>query len=1002
MARTWIEVTKDVRDLISPTRFHEENFHGKKANSANKVPDTHSIDARLPKIAQIIQDYVDDEIGAGNTLVVTSTKRTPAYNLEISHTGASGVHVKGIAMDFAFIGPQPKEAWKVIACAIRNQDTLLTTLLDAGAGGFGLYGKGAKWFIHIDTRGDGDGESRAQTFGSYRYALWTKGEMPECEDPIEDDEEEVANDATKRHQEGIEDSGVKVIKYTLPKNSGHQTFSDLVLDATFIAYDMTSDDLKDFEYKGKSNNKRAYEALTIEEKRSNNGDDDSYASGVAYPLSEGVVIIIEVSKINIRDKYESNLTSTKVNVNEYFPQILRELTVDPGFVPAYKNRGVTAKDIRPQVRVFLWSRAKYLERSEDSIGFIDITKDIGLCSISNHIKTGGDFSIDLSGVGYELAKDEVDNKSASVEKLIVTSGDDDVLMSNVNKEIAFSEQGDVASEFKRNIPYYQRIIGKNDLVFISYEKLKIDGAIDDDIDGKWYDMIGLVDHVAVSSTGSTNEISVAVRGKSLMSVLEDDNAYFNPFSIGHASSIYGDQPFKNGRYMGGQFQEISAITARSIKDSLEFIFSRIATIGYVPDDVFNAFEDKTTITYRSKWGEEGRETIKSEVKGIWQIMSAFIDSSITDLRVVDDSISNPDGSIFDLILKVCQDPFVEFFTDTYGDRFWMIARKPPFTQEAVFEAYKELPSDVDEDFQPFIGEQSSNSGGAEGETLNRYREKLREKEQKRAQESGESNSEKPTVFGGGAVNELDEVTVTSSKYPKIININEDDVISDTLRMSSKGYAWYQVEQRGNFAGANQTLGHVPALYFDGLAQVIGNRRLSAVSNYSNYKFFSDKNTEDNIDLFAEQASQELAFLVETNIHLPFTREGTITMNGDRRIKVGNYIYFRPTDEVFYVTQVSQDISIGMETIDRTTTVQVERGMKAKYIGGRITDIIGEDGNSTQVDVSYFNIVDIPKLTKGVYDIVGQGSADDKFDYKADITVNQDVLNFFLQNKQFDA
>ena len=206
------------------------------------------------------------------------------------------------------------------------------------------------------------------------------------------------------------------------------------------------------------------------------------------------------------------------------------------------------------------------------------------------------------------------------------------------------------------------------------------------------------------------------------------------------------------------------------------------------------------------------------------------------------------------------------------------------------------------------------------------------------------------IGGDDAINELDEVVVTASKYPRIININEDDVISESLRMSSRGYAWYQVEQRGNFAGANQSLGHVPALYFDAIAQVIGNRRLSTVSNYSNYKYFESKNTESDKDLFAEQAAQELAYLVESNIHLPFTREGQITINGDRRIKVGNYIYHRPTDEVFYVTQVSNEIQISTSSIDRKTVIDVERGMKRKFIKDKRVDIINEDGNQEQIEV----------------------------------------------------
>ena len=990
--RNWIQVTANSNATIPGTSFSQEDFHGKKANSANKVAETHAIDSRLPAIAQAIEDFV------GTKVVVTSTSRTGVYNTLISHTGATGTHVKGIAMDLAFFGLAAKQAWCTVATAVQNKEDFLTTLLSLGVGGIGLYGKGAGWFIHIDTRGDGDGESRKQSHGAYKYGLWVNGEVA-CEvNEIEEDETEVANTPEDRHVVGEGDRAVRVIKYSHPKNSPSETLEDLVADNVFIAYEIEIDELRAFEYQGKTNNQRAYDALTIEEKRAANEDDNAYNESVNYELSAGTVIFIPTDKVEIRDRYESNLTSIKVNANEYFPQILRQLTVDPGFVPAYKNRGLTAKDIYPQLKVFLWSRSKYLERESD-IGFLDITKDISACEISNHIKTGGDFNISLSGVGYQLNKIEGES-TATVSKMVSMSGPDEVLSSNINREVAFTEKGDVASEFKRNIPYYQRIAGKNDMIFISYEKLNIDGPIDQNIEGKWYDMIGLVDHVMVDTSAESNEQTVTIRGKSLIGALEDDNSYFNPYSILHASSSYGDNPYINGRYMGGEFHEIAAITARSIKDSLEFIYSRIATIGYVPDDIFAAFEDKTVSSYRKTLGEDGPSEIVTDVKGVWQIMNLFIDSSISDLKLVDDSISNPSGSIFDLILKTCQDPFVEFFTDTYGDRFWMIARKPPFERESVIQAWRELSSEVDDDFKQYTGESGGIFGGAEGETLNRYQDKLRKDKEKRGT-SPDGKADKPVVFGGGEVNELDEVTITSSRYPKIININEDDVYSESFRMSSKGYAWYEVEQKGNFAGANQTQGHIPVLYFDKLAQVIGNKRLSTVSNYSNYKFFDDKNTAEDRDLFAEQAAQELAFLVETNIHLPFTREGSITMNGDRRIKVGNYIYYRPTDEVFYVTQVSNNINISMGSIDRRTTVHVERGMKAKFINDKTVDITNKNGNSESIDVSYFNIVNIPKLRDGIYDVVAKGAADDKFDQKASMSINEDVLEFFLQNKQFD-
>lgn len=71
--------------------------------------------------------------------------------------------------------------------------------------------------------------------------------------------------------------------------------------------------------------------------------------------------------------------------------------------------------------------------------------------------------------------------------------------------------------------------------------------------------------------------------------------------------------------------------------------------------------------------------------GIWQIIKLSLDDEVRDRRIIDSSIGNEMGSIMNYIQKVCQEPFVEFMTDTYGDEFHMIARKPPFDQKKISE-----------------------------------------------------------------------------------------------------------------------------------------------------------------------------------------------------------------------------------------------------------------------------------------------------------------------------
>lgn len=738
------------------------------------------------------------------------------------------------------------------------------------------------------------------------------------------------------------------------------SIDDLLLTEDFEKFNVNKFKLLKTEYEGKTNHKRIFDNLSIPERRKYNNGKTDYNRRANYYINSGTLLYVPIVHLQIEYTYLSNITSQKVNANEFFPAIIRNITNDPGYSPSYKSGVVDGKTIFPQITVKIWSRVKFLEGDEGD-GFIDVTSDVIRCSTESGMSNGGNFSIELSSV---IGVSQVNEKGSSVWQKTGSLGEG-VDLGNLNRE--------VDGEFIRNNCYYEKILCKNDLVFISFEKLNIDGSEVDKVAGRMYDMIGLIDTTSISSVAEINDINLTVRGRDLTKVLMDDNSYFNPYSVGHVNSIYGGQ--LGDRYLQGDFQNTAAFLARSIQDSIEFIFNRIASIGYVPDEVFYEFDNVTTNTIAKFVGNE--ENIDITVKGIWQIMKVFIDQSVADLRVVDDSVSNPNGSINDIINKIVQKPFAEFFCDTYGDKFYLIVRQPPFTQKAVSQAVWSIEN----------ADREADSAGVENDNQNTYN--VKEKEFSEKDENQKSN----LIIG----NKKD----TDNLHAKIVHILEEDAISDSLTMSNESYAWYKINDKGNFAGNTVNLGHVPALYFDEYAQTLGNKMLEITSNYSNFKFFDHEGKERDLDLYAEQAAQHLAYLVETNIHLPFTREGSIVINGDRRIKKGNYIYYKPTREVFYVREVHNSIQISKESNDRTTTIFVERGMVIDFINKSNQQIIDRNGNDRIAEVSYFNIVDIKKLEDGVYDIVTKGSADDKFDHKSSVQINEDVFNFFLQNRQFE-
>ena len=89
------------------------------------LPDKHFMDK-----VQEVRDYV------GFPLRVTSAARCPEYNNEVSHTGLTGPHTTGRAIDFAVLGHQ----------ALR----VVTEMIRTGFTGIGVQQKGAARFIHGD------------------------------------------------------------------------------------------------------------------------------------------------------------------------------------------------------------------------------------------------------------------------------------------------------------------------------------------------------------------------------------------------------------------------------------------------------------------------------------------------------------------------------------------------------------------------------------------------------------------------------------------------------------------------------------------------------------------------------------------------------------------------------------------------------------------------------------------------------------------------------------
>ena len=201
---------------------------------------------------------------------------------------------------------------------------------------------------------------------------------------------------------------------------------------------------------------------------------------------------------------------------------------------------------------------------------------------------------------------------------------------------------------------------------------------------------------------------------------------------------------------------------------------------------------------------------------------------------------------------------------------------------------------------------------------------------------------------------FDKESFTKMMELTLTDIDENDIIQTNLSWNNQGiYSWYQYIPYADLLGIRESALYVPAVFFPEFASVWGSRPLCVESNYFNFvfsgRFNSDKvENGQNGDRIIKNAIKDFKYIIESNAYNPFTRRGTITLIGDRRIKRGTLVTLPTTGEVFYVDSVNNSFDISIGSVNRTTTLNVSRGMYPNFINGK------EIGDKK---FSYFNIID---------------------------------------------
>ncbi len=353
-------------------------------------------------------------------------------------------------------------------------------------------------------------------------------------------------------------------------------------------------------------------------------------------------------------------------------------------------------------------------------------------------------------------------------------------------------------------------------------------------------------------------------------------------------------------------------------------------------------------------------------KGIWQIFKILVDDNVRTRRIVDSSIGNEQGSLMNALRKVAQEPFVEMIFDTYGDQYYVTVRKPPFDKKGMISML--------EDQDVLVGKlPSSTTFNVDDFTS--------------IQTNPKAEPNPPLLSAAG---ESEDVTEPKTLT---IDIDDNDIISDQLTygLTNQIYSWYRLTPQNLIAGQanDMAFAYLKAIYFKEYADIWGSKPLDITTNYVPYFPVVDKNSKLPTAYFIKQGIIDLKFMIESNAYNPFIRSGTVTVIGSRLYKKGTFVRLKSTQEVFYVEGVSNATSISGSAVNRTTTLQLSRGMVEKYIKG--IEING-------INHSYFNIVNTDIDDRKFLEI-DQGYSDSN-KMLANWKVNPEVFYFFLKQKQF--
>lgn len=245
---------------------------------------------------------------------------------------------------------------------------------------------------------------------------------------------------------------------------------------------------------------------------------------------------------------------------------------------------------------------------------------------------------------------------------------------------------------------------------------------------------------------------------------------------------------------------------------------------------------------------------------------------------------------------------------------------------------------------------------------------------------------------------------------RYINIPAGGLFESSLSYDERIYSWYQVFPQNNYTGTSQftSLAFVPIIYFNEYTKLWGNKKQQIQDIYLSLSAFRGVEGTNELNSFAAALLNDLLFVIETNIYLPFTRRGTLVINGDRRIKSGTFVKNEATNELFYVNNVTQDILYTSDSIQRITTLEVERGMYFPILNNSLGTTKERQDNSligdldTSITPSYFKIARLQAIKEDIKraEEAARNKSEETVSSGNSTPLDNDQFNYFLKRKMY--